>query len=208
MASEQIKVAVRVRHLLSRENNLSEYWKTESNDSVVYSGSSAAPLDGGSGGGSAAKRFVFDRVFGKGEDNLVVYTDIGMDIINSAMNGFNSTVFAYGQTASGKTHTMMGSDSEPGFIPQAVQQIFDYIENAGERQFLMRVSYMEIYNECVHDLLAAVSGHELRLFFHPVINRVVEQRSLIFFRFARHFRTGTRIYQFLTTATVLSTWTG
>lgn len=57
------------------------------------------------------------------------------------------TIFAYGQTSSGKTHTMMGYDGEPGVIPLAVEEIFDYIEQSEGQQFMLRVSCMEIYNE-------------------------------------------------------------
>ena len=70
------------------------------------------------------------------------------------MNGYNGTVFAYGQTSSGKTHTMMGSAEEPGVIRQAVDQLFLAVEQITDRAFLMEVSYLEIYNENVVDLLA------------------------------------------------------
>ncbi|CAL5417990.1 unnamed protein product [Camellia sinensis] len=64
------------------------------------------------------------------------------------------TVFAYGQTNSGKTHTMRGSTSEPGVIPHAVRDLFDSIQEDMDREFLLRMSYMEIYNEEINDLLA------------------------------------------------------
>ncbi|KAI9469771.1 MAG: kinesin motor domain-containing protein [Benjaminiella poitrasii] len=64
-----------------------------------------------------------------------------------------ATVFAYGQTASGKTFTMMGTESEPGVIPRSVSEVFDFIKKAITREFLLRVSYLEIYNETIKDLL-------------------------------------------------------
>ncbi|KXS19741.1 kinesin-domain-containing protein [Gonapodya prolifera JEL478] len=68
------------------------------------------------------------------------------------MEGYHVTVFAYGQTASGKTYTM--AKDQPGVIPQAVDDVFDHIRRASENQeFLLRVSYMEIYNEQIKDLL-------------------------------------------------------
>ena len=60
------------------------------------------------------------------------------------VGGFNGTVFAYGQTSSGKTHTMRGSADEPGIIPLAVAEIFDKIHSMQDREFLLRVSYMEV----------------------------------------------------------------
>lgn len=59
------------------------------------------------------------------------------------VGGFNGTVFAYGQTSSGKTHTMRGTEQEPGIIPLAVTEIFSQIEQLQDREFLLRVSYME-----------------------------------------------------------------
>ncbi|KAL2501919.1 P-loop containing nucleoside triphosphate hydrolase superfamily protein [Forsythia ovata] len=64
------------------------------------------------------------------------------------------TVFAYGQTSSGKTHTMRGSALEPGVIPLAVYDLFNIIHEEMDREFLLRMSYMEIYNEEINDLLA------------------------------------------------------
>lgn len=60
------------------------------------------------------------------------------------VNGFNSTVFAYGQTSSGKTHTMKGTAGDPGIIPLAVREVFALIGACQDREFLLRVSYMEV----------------------------------------------------------------
>ncbi|KAI9283688.1 kinesin motor domain-containing protein [Umbelopsis sp. AD052] len=70
------------------------------------------------------------------------------------MEGYNGTVFAYGQTASGKTYTMVRTHNEPGVIPRAVNDVFEYIKANSTREFLLRVSYLEIYNEAIHDLLS------------------------------------------------------
>ena len=64
------------------------------------------------------------------------------------------TVFAYGQTSSGKTFTMMGTQENPGVIPQAIRDVFAYIQKTKDkREFLLRVAYLEIYNEQIRDLL-------------------------------------------------------
>ncbi|GAA5865939.1 hypothetical protein JCM3774_005528 [Rhodotorula dairenensis] len=76
-------------------------------------------------------------------------------VVKAALGGFNGTVFAYGQTASGKTHTMLGSPSEPGIIPLAVDELFSHIhEQQSRRSYSLRVSFLEIYNEQLRDLLA------------------------------------------------------
>ncbi|CAH3159397.1 unnamed protein product [Pocillopora meandrina] len=82
-----------------------------------------------------------------------VYDEFGRPTVLSAMDGFNGTLFAYGQTSSGKTHTMMGDGKYKGVIPKAIGEIFDYIEKNPSREFLIRVSYIEIYNEDIKDLL-------------------------------------------------------
>ncbi|XP_045039705.2 centromere-associated protein E isoform X2 [Desmodus rotundus] len=143
MAEEgAVAVCVRVRPLNSREEALGEatqvYWKTGNN--TVYQ------VDG-------SKSFNFDRVFHSNETTKNVYEEIAVPIIDSAIQGYNGTIFAYGQTASGKTYTMMGSEDYLGVIPRAIHDIFQKIEKFPDREFLLRVSYMEIYNETITDLL-------------------------------------------------------
>uniref|UniRef100_A0A8C9C1R3 Centromere-associated protein E n=1 Tax=Phocoena sinus TaxID=42100 RepID=A0A8C9C1R3_PHOSS len=114
------------------------YWKTDNN--TIYQ------VDG-------SKSFNFDRVFHSNETTKNVYEEIAVPIIDSAIQGYNGTIFAYGQTASGKTYTMLGSQDYLGVIPRAIHDIFQKIKKFPDREFLLRVSYMEIYNETITDLL-------------------------------------------------------
>uniref|UniRef100_E1BG49 Centromere-associated protein E n=2 Tax=Bos taurus TaxID=9913 RepID=E1BG49_BOVIN len=143
MAEEgAVAVCVRVRPLNHREEapekDTQVYWKTDNN--TVYQ------VDG-------SKSFNFDRVFHSNETTKNVYEEIAVPIIDSAIQGYNGTIFAYGQTASGKTYTMMGSQEYLGVIPRAIHDIFQKIKKFPDREFLLRVSYMEIYNETITDLL-------------------------------------------------------
>lgn len=70
------------------------------------------------------------------------------------MEGYHGTVFAYGMTGTGKTFSMQGTATNPGVIPLAITDIFSYIRETPHREFLLRVSYLEIYNERINDLLA------------------------------------------------------
>jgi len=102
--------------------------------------------------------FNLDRVFRWDASQKEVYDYAAKPIINAVLRGFNGTVFAYGQTASGKTYTMEGPDIEDkvyqGVIPRMVWSIFDGIYNADEHiEFLVKVSLVEIYNERIRDLL-------------------------------------------------------
>lgn len=93
---------------------------------------------------SESSCYTLDNVFDSTWTTLEVYRRTTKDIIKKVMGGINGTVFAYGQTSSGKTHTMKGTASEPGIIPLAVNEIFDHIANTQDREFLLRVSYMEV----------------------------------------------------------------
>nr|CAB3491723.1 unnamed protein product [Digitaria exilis] len=106
---------------------------------------SAGPVPGAS--------FAFDHVFDREVTNERVYGTVVRDLIGAVVDGFNATAFAYGQTSSGKTFTMNGSDADPGIIPRAVRDVFDAVGQTDDREFLVRVSYMEIYNEDINDLL-------------------------------------------------------
>jgi len=102
--------------------------------------------------------FVFDRVFSMDAAQKEVYDYAAKPIIHSVLRGFNGTVFAYGQTASGKTHTMEGPDFDDkvsqGVLPRMVWSIFDGIYHSDDHiEFLVKVSIVEIYNERIRDLL-------------------------------------------------------
>jgi hypothetical protein len=111
------------------------------------------------------KMFTFDFVYGIDSTQHGVYHDLGRPVITQALDGFNGTIFAYGQTGSGKTHSMMGNDEYPGIIPQLndemwvlvaekFQQIHQNAKNdKSKTQYLITVSFLEVYNEEVKDLL-------------------------------------------------------
>lgn len=94
-----------------------------------------------------------DHIFGVDKTNSDIYNDIVKDFVVSSLNGLNSTIFAYGQTSSGKTYTMLGDKKDTGVMSQAIENIFDTVESSTDRKYLIRVSYIEIYNEKIYDLL-------------------------------------------------------
>ena len=105
--------------------------------------------------------FTFDRTFGEDSSTGHVYNETAKGIVDSVVNGLNGTIFAYGQTSSGKTFTMQGTgsieeghpDGGGGIVHMATKDIFSHIENTPSRMFLVRASFLEIYNEEVRDLL-------------------------------------------------------
>ncbi|KAI6646163.1 Kinesin heavy chain-like [Oopsacas minuta] len=108
--------------------------------------------------------YPFDKVFEPHSTQYDVYDFTAKPIIKDVLNGFNGTIFAYGQTASGKTHTMEGNLSKPelfGITPRIVNDIFDYIYNMDPEcnvEFTLKVSYFEVYNEEIRDLLDLTKG--------------------------------------------------
>lgn len=97
----------------------------------------------------------YDNVFGTYDNNAKVYDSSAKRLVRRVMDGYHGTVFAYGMTGTGKTFSMQGTATNPGVIPLAITDIFSYIRETPQREFLLRVSYLEIYNEKIHDLLSA-----------------------------------------------------
>ncbi|KAH3679005.1 hypothetical protein WICPIJ_008746 [Wickerhamomyces pijperi] len=99
--------------------------------------------------------FKFDHVFGPDSSNEQVYQDTVQNLIQQLMEGYNATVFAYGMTGSGKTYSMSGTKEEPGVIPLSIKEIFTKISDSDPSQWKydLKVSYLEIYNERIYDLL-------------------------------------------------------
>ncbi|KAK0973276.1 Kinesin-like protein kip2 [Friedmanniomyces endolithicus] len=95
----------------------------------------------------------YDSVFSPHDNNSRVYDNAAKRLVRRVMEGYHGTVFAYGMTGTGKTFSMQGTATSPGVIPLAITDIFSYIRENPAREFLLRVSYLEIYNEKIYDLL-------------------------------------------------------
>jgi len=107
-------------------------------------------------------KYRFDHSFGPSDDTQDIYESSVRDSVISAMEGYHASVFAYGQTANGKTFTMMGGGSHnangrEGVIQMAIRDCFEFIhsQKSEMREYLLRLSFMEIYNEVINDLLAS-----------------------------------------------------
>ncbi|XP_072167698.1 kinesin-like protein KIF19 [Diadema setosum] len=108
---------------------------------------------------SREKHYVFDRAFDATSTQEEVYELTTKDLIQSVTQGFNATVFAYGATGAGKTYTMLGTDHEPGIMARALNDLFTEMESKKEEKiFNVTMSYLEIYNEMIRDLLNPSTG--------------------------------------------------
>ncbi|KAL1457120.1 hypothetical protein WDU94_001781 [Cyamophila willieti] len=127
------------------------------------------------------KTFTFDTVFDSDSKQLDIYNETARPIVDKVLLGFNGTIFAYGQTGTGKTFTMEGVNNVPelkGIIPNSFAHIFGHIAKADESvKFLVRVSYFEIYNEEIRDLLSKNKDQCLEVKERPDIGVYVKDLS-------------------------------
>ena len=103
------------------------------------------------------RQYAYDACFGVDSSNALTYIEVGKPVVIKAMEGYNGTVFTYGQTGSGKTWTMRGNAADPGMMILCLDDIFNYEEKHPEKKFEFKVSYMEVYNEDINDLLYEVN---------------------------------------------------
>ncbi|KAF1815489.1 kinesin-domain-containing protein [Eremomyces bilateralis CBS 781.70] len=138
-----VLVSVRVRPDVGHDGQKSELeWMVDGRRSLIsYRG-----REGG--------EYYYDNVFAAHDQNAKVYDSAAKRLVRRVMEGYHGTVFAYGMTGTGKTFSMQGTATSPGVIPLAITDIFSFIRETPHREFLLRVSYLEIYNEKIHDLLS------------------------------------------------------
>ena len=113
------------------------------------------------GGRTKERRYTYDCAFGKTATNKDVYERTGKVLIDGVLNGRNGTVFAYGATGSGKTHTMVGDENDPGMMLLSLADIFDTARRHGDAfVYDVSCSYLEVYNELIYDLLGDGGEHD------------------------------------------------
>ena len=180
--SNCIRVCVRVRPLLEHEDV--EFWQTDKDNNIIYTDNyysdqneiinESYALTNNISNKSlsytrkdvkkllidsiyAPQKFSFDRVYSIDCDSQLIYKEMCKDVVSSALEGYNGSIFMYGQTTSGKTFTMLGSPNNPGILPCTLRDIFLKINKIGKENtninYKVYCSYIEIYNENIHDLL-------------------------------------------------------
>ncbi|KAM0340097.1 hypothetical protein ACHAPU_010670 [Fusarium lateritium] len=175
-----IKVVVRCRPFNSREieRNAQCIIEMKGNQTVITAPDGKGVKDGG------PKAFAFDRSywsFNKDDPNYAgqsnLFDDLGQPLLDNAFQGYNNCIFAYGQTGSGKSYSMMGYGKEIGVIPMICQDMFKRIEEIQKdktTKCTVEVSYLEIYNERVRDLLNPSTKGNLKVREHPSTGPYVE----------------------------------
>ena len=177
-----IKVAIRLRPLLSHEDF--EYWSVDTKRNLITSKSENKNYNNESFTSTKSEKinminrnmylnqllldnifipqsFKFDKIFTKDITSEKIYLDACQDVIKSFIKGINGTIFVYGQTTSGKTYTMLGNIDYPGILPCSLKNLFDLLEHEKQEKklnFNIYCSYIEIYNEIIHDLIGDSTG--------------------------------------------------
>ncbi|KAK5107298.1 hypothetical protein LTR62_001391 [Meristemomyces frigidus] len=123
--------------------------------------------------------FGFDRVFDENTTQGDVYEATTRNLLDSVMDGYNSTVFAYGATGCGKTHTITGTAQQPGIIFLTMQELFEKVDEVQtEKESEITLSYLEIYNETIRDLLNEGAGGKQGLMLREDANQAVSVAGL------------------------------
>ena len=146
-----------VRPPLPREQPFTPAVLVRDERTITISENLAALDDAGGAMAYSTHTLNFDYVYDESSTQRIVYETTAKAVVDSSLKGYNATIFAYGQTGTGKTYTMEGFNSadERGIIPRSIEQIFRHIQTSvsPRMRFLVRASYLQIYNEVISDLL-------------------------------------------------------
>ncbi len=176
---ENIRVCIRMRPLLRHEDDA--YWEIdqeknniytinyfdsqELNDSFGLSNNHNSSFDYSENKYQKSfinslhspQKFNFDKIYSYNSESQMIYKEVCQDIIKSIIDGYNGSIFMYGQTTSGKTFTMLGTPNSPGILPCSLNDIFILVNKLEQnnRNLMINIycSYIEIYNEKINDLL-------------------------------------------------------
>ncbi|XP_068190294.1 kinesin-like protein KIF3B isoform X1 [Antennarius striatus] len=165
--SESIKVVVRCRPMNKKEL-AANFERVVSVDVKLGQIIVRNPKDASAS--EPPKVFTFDSVYDWNSKQLDLYDETFRPLVDSVLLGFNGTIFAYGQTGTGKTYTMEGDRLDPerrGVIPNSFDHIFTHISRSQNQQYLVSASYLEIYQEEIRDLLSQDQSCRLQLRERP-----------------------------------------
>ena len=174
--SSAIVVAVRIRPLNSREIAKGDTVVFARSDDGAFCTVLESGIPGDAGGNDNVAEHVYDVVFDSQDDTELMYRTCAQRSVENALDGYNSTFFAYGQTGSGKTWTLFGDGEErPGITTLCINALFE-AARARAADFLVRLSYLELYNEKLKDLLGddpTQPSQVLRIIDDPMLGTIV-----------------------------------
>ncbi|KAG9294943.1 hypothetical protein G9A89_017737 [Geosiphon pyriformis] len=191
MNNGNIKVVVRCRPLNSRElaRGAKPLIRMEGNQTIIYRPGTDDPGNAKASkkeDGEDYKAFTFDKSYWSADKSAPnyatqahLYNDLGEELLDHSFAGYNTCIFAYGQTGAGKSYSMMGYGEDKGIIPLTCCELFNRIVRNDNPtvKYQVEVSYIEIYNERVRDLLNPKNKGNLKVREHPSLGPYVEDLS-------------------------------
>lgn len=125
-------------------------------------------------------KFVFDHLYDEQSSQRQVFEGTTKPLLDTVLEGYNATVFAYGATGCGKTHTILGTLEEPGLIFLTMQELYEKIEKLSDaRVFDVLILFLEIYNESIRDLLCPETSHKKLNLREDLLQRIVVSNLLV-----------------------------
>ncbi|XP_050540903.1 kinesin-like protein KIF17 isoform X2 [Daktulosphaira vitifoliae] len=161
MTSENVKVITRCRPMNSKERAFNN-----KNVLIIDTNKCSCSIINPTDSSAPPKTFTFDGVYGGDSNTEQIYNDIAYPLVEGVLEGYNCTIFAYGQTGCGKSFSMQGVNipsNQRGIIPRAFEHVFEAISVTDDVKFLVLASFIEIYNEEVRDLLSSDTKKRLQL---------------------------------------------
>ncbi|KAM7152111.1 kinesin-like protein KIF19 [Macrochelys suwanniensis] len=158
---QQLTVALRIRPIneAELEENAAIIAHRVGDQMLILMDPSEDPDDILRANRSREKTFIFDMVFDHKATQEEVYVSTTKNLVEGVISGYNATIFAYGPTGAGKTYTMLGTDCDPGIYIRTLNDLFKAIEATSDNMdYTVSMSYLEIYNEVIRDLLNPSSG--------------------------------------------------
>jgi kinesin family protein 18/19 len=165
-SKENMVVAVRVRPLNNREleySNLETLKITNREMVTVFDPTEYKNAEDQTKGKMREQFYSFDFAFHKNTTQEEVYLYTTQFLLKGVLEGYNATTFAYGASGAGKTYTMVGNGENPGVMIRSLSDLFNLIEEQKDKDFKINISYLEVYNETLRDLLAEGEFTEIDL---------------------------------------------
>jgi hypothetical protein len=124
--------------------------------------------------GNTVKNWSYDHVFGPSCSNEHIFNTVGYDLVDSALSGFNTVLFMYGQTSSGKTFTLFGGGKIEGMVGHTLDALEQKIRKSEDTEYVVKLTYTELYNEELKDLLSEKSNENLKIIDDPALGPLIQ----------------------------------
>lgn len=130
---------------------------------------------------SVVKNWSYDYVFGNDCSNQYIFHAVGVNLVDSALEGYNAVLFMYGQTSSGKTFTLFGGGPVEGLVGHTLNLLDERVNKSEETEYLIKMTYSELYNEELKDLLSVQPNENLKIIDDPNLGPMIQNVTEVFF---------------------------